>query len=243
MGGVYLRIAICDDSIQEQKQLIEAVHAYDPTRKPECFTSAEELMAAANNFPPFDIVFLDIYMPGENGVEVAKKLQKLSPDTGIVFVTTSEEHAVDAFSLHALHYLVKPVTAAGVIESFRRLAEFREKKRPMIVLSSGNDNYTVFLEEISYIRSVAHAKEVMLTNGKMIRVWMSIEELQVKLGEHFLKLNRSTIVNMDQIVQMGLDTCMLRDGTRLEFARRERAAIRAIYNDYLFTKLNDSTGR
>ena len=78
-------------------------------------------MEAAKGKPPFDIVFLDIYLPGENGVDVAGELQRVSPETGIAFVTTSEEHAVDAFSLHALHYLVKPVTTEGIVEAFRRL--------------------------------------------------------------------------------------------------------------------------
>lgn len=234
-----MRIAICDDSVQEQKQVIEALHAYDPTRQPECFTSGRALLTAASKSPPFDIVFLDIYMPGENGVGIAKSLQKISPTTGIVFVTTSMDYAVDAFSIHALHYLVKPVTIEGVTESLRRLAELRGKKRPVIALSSGNDSYIVPLDEISYIQSVAHAKEVILTNGRMIRVWTPLEELEAKLGETFLKLNRSIIVSMEQIEQMGVDACILKDGTRLEFARRERSAIRAAYDNYLFTRLSE----
>ena len=63
--------------------------------------------------PSFDIVFLDIYMLREDGVDIARILNKISPETRIVFVTTSEEHAVSAFSLDALHYLVKPVTTEG----------------------------------------------------------------------------------------------------------------------------------
>ncbi|WP_346908266.1 LytR/AlgR family response regulator transcription factor [Faecalicatena orotica] len=234
-----MRIAICDDSIQEQRQVIEALHAYDPTRQPECYTSGRSLLTAASQIPPFDIVFLDIYMPGENGVKTAEKLQKISPSTGIVFVTTSEEHAVDAFSLHALHYLVKPVTAAGVTESLRRLAELREKKRPVVVLTSGNDSYTVYLDEINYIQSAAHAKEVVLTSGRVIKGWMSMEELKNKLGESFLKLNRSSMVNMEQIERMSADACLLKDGTRLEFARRERGRVRAAYDNYLFTRLSE----
>lgn len=234
-----MRIAICDDSVYEQKQVMEALHAYDPTRQPECFASGRALLAAASKSPPFDIVFLDIYMPGENGVGIAKSLKKISLTTGIVFVTTSMDHAVDAFTLHALHYLVKPVTIEGVTESLRRLAELRDKKRPVVVLSSGNDSYTVNLDEISYVQSAAHAKEVVLTSGRVIRVWTPLEELETKLGETFLKLNRSTLVNMEQIEQMGVDACMLKDGTRLEFARRERSAIRAAYDNYLFTRLSE----
>ena len=97
-----MRIAICDDSHSEQEQFIKALHGWDASRTPERFSDGASFLAAAKETPHFDIVFLDIYMPGENGVDIGKELQKLSPETGIVFVTTSEEHAVDAFSLHAL---------------------------------------------------------------------------------------------------------------------------------------------
>ncbi len=232
-----MRIAICDDSISEQRQMLAALREYDPTRRPECFLNGKDMLEAAEKEPPFDIAFLDIYMPGENGVEIAEAMQKISPSTGIVFVTTSTDHAVEAFSLNALHYLVKPVTGEGVTESFRRLCKLRKKKRPCLVLPSGNSSHTVYLDEISFIQSIGHAKEVHMSDGRMIRVWMPMEELEEKLGENFLKLNRSFIVNMEQIEQMGMDTCLLRDGSQLDFARRERGAIRAAYDRYLFDRL------
>ncbi|MCD8326313.1 MAG: LytTR family DNA-binding domain-containing protein [Lachnospiraceae bacterium] len=237
-GGIGVRIAVCDDSVREQERVVQLLLAQDSVGQPECFTSGKNLLEAAAKAPPFDIVFLDVYMPGENGVETAESLQALSPSTGIVFVTTSKDYAVDAFSLRALHYLVKPVTAGGVEESLRRLAEFQKKRSPVIVFPSGSGSYTVAVDEINYIQSVGHVKELVLTGGKVIRVWMSMEEMEKKLDNTFLKLNRSLIVNMEKIEQMGTAACMLRDGTRLEFARRERAAIHAAYDNYLFNRLD-----
>ncbi|MCD8398530.1 MAG: LytTR family DNA-binding domain-containing protein [Lachnospiraceae bacterium] len=237
-----MRIAVCDDNVREQEQMLRMLREYDPTQQPECFESGKDLLAAAAKEPPFDIVFLDIYMPGENGVETADSLRTLSAATGIVFVTTSVDHAVDAFSLNALHYLVKPVTIEGITEAFRRLSETRRKKRPVIALSSSNGSHTIFLDEVSYIQSVGHAKELHLTDDRVIRVWMPMEELEPKLGENFLKLNRSFLVNMEQIEQMLMDSCILRNGTRLDFARRERTAIRAAYDRYLFARLGNRGG-
>lgn len=237
-----MRIAICDDSRKEQEQFINALYGWDPTRQPECFSTGAALLEAAREAEPFDIVFLDIYMPGENGVGIAEELQRLSPKTGIVFVTTSREHAVDAFSLHALHYLVKPVTTEGVVEAFRRLTQRKSRQRPMLALTTGHDSHTVYLDEIGYIQSANHATEVFLTKGRQIRVWMSLNELETKLDGAFLKLSRGTIVNMEQIEQMGTGSCLLRDGTRLDLPRRERGAIRAAYDSYLFTRLSRRQG-
>ena len=233
-----MRIAICDDSKREQEQFIKALHGWDPTRQPECFLTGAALLEAAKQEPPFDIVFLDIYMPGENGVDIAGELQKVSPETGIVFVTTSQEHAVAAFSLQALHYLVKPVTRSGIVEAFRRLTQLRQRQRPMATFPTGRGSSTVYLDEIYYLQSMDHAVDIYLTGSRQLRVWAALTELEQKLNDNFLKLNRSTIVNMEQIEQMGVDSCILRDGTRLEFTRRDRNTIRAAYDNFLFARLS-----
>ena len=239
-----MRIAVCDDSVKDQEQFIKALQGYDPTKQPECYFSGASLLEAAqkSDHEYIDIVFLDVYMPGENGVAVAKELKRVSPKTGIVFLTTSEEHAVDAFSLHALHYLVKPVTTEGVVEAFRRLAQLAGRKRPMIALNIGHENQTVYLDEICYIQSTKHMKEVYLTGGRLIRVWTPMEELEKDLGGDFLKLGRGTLVNLEQIEQMGMDSCILRSGIRLEFPRRERSVIRAAYDNFLFARLAERKG-
>ena len=234
-----MRIAICDDSKREQGEFIKALHGWDPTRQPECFLTGVALLEAAKQEPPFDIVFLDIYMPGENGVELARELQKISPKTGIAFVTTSEEHAVDAFFLHALHYLVKPVTTERVVEAFRRWTQLHGTQRPMATFSTGRGTSTVYLDEIHYLQSMNHAVDVYLTGGRQLRVWAPLSTLEQKLNDSFLRLIRSTIVNMEQIEQMGIMGCIMRDGARLEFTRRDRAAIRTAYDNFLFARLSD----
>ncbi|MCD7773516.1 MAG: response regulator transcription factor [Ruminococcus sp.] len=234
-----LRVAICDDSLCERMKLLEAFKEYDPLHPPECYGCGEELLAAAKNEPPIDIAFIDIYLHDKNGIEIAQNLHEVSPKTEFVFVTTSPDHAVDAFSINALHYLVKPVTVDGIAEAMRRLSKLRRKERQMISFPTANGSNSLFLDEISFIQSFGHAKEIVLTNGKTSQVWLTLVELEELLGSTFLKLNRSTIVNMEQIEHMGTESCILRDGTRLEFARREQQAIRTAYNNYLFDRLNN----
>lgn len=238
-GTPHMRIAVCDDQQASCEQLVQALRAQAPACQPECFASGAALLQAAAQpgQPGFDLVFLDVYMPGENGVEIAAELRRLCPRAAIVFATASREHAVEAFGVQALHYLVKPVTEQDIVEIFRRLGRLQNRARPTLTLGTGRDSRTLYLDEIYYVKSVNHAKELYLTDGRLVRVWMLMEELEPLLGEKFLKLNRSTIVNMDQIEQMGAAACILRDGTRLDFARRERAAVRAAYDSYLFDQL------
>ena len=233
-----MRIAICEDDKHEQLEMIKALHGWDPTRNPECFFDGTSLLEAAGKNPAFDIIFLDIYMPGENGMNIAKSLRNISPESGIVFVTSSREHAVDAFTLEALHYLVKPITTEGVVEAFRRLTAIRSKKRLMINLSSGRDSNRVYLDEIYYLKSNNHAVEITMRGGKILKVWLTLTEVSKRLGDNFLKINRGTIVNMEHIEQMGGITCIMCDGAKLLLTRRDHIAIRNAYDDYLFSQLN-----
>ena len=232
-----MRIAVCDDALSEQEQFDEAMRGWDPTRTTEKFFNGAALLEAAKRTPAFDIAFLDIYMPGENGVDIAGALKKASPETEIVFVTTSEDHAVSAFSLGALHYLVKPVTTDGIIEAFRRLAECRARQRETLSFSVGGDVCTVFLSQICSLESGNHAVEVSLDDGRRLKTRTPLYELEQKTGRHFLKVNRGVIVNMEHIERMGKDCCVLRNGSRFFLAVRERSAICAAYNDYLLDRL------
>ena len=234
-----MRIAICDDDLREQKQFEEALRGWDPTRSAEKFLSGAALLEAAKTQPRFDIVFLDIYMPNENGIEVAEALRKISPETGIVFVTTSREHAVEAFSLYALHYLVKPVTTEGIVESFRRLTEFRSRHRKSITLTVGSERHTVFLDKICFLESDNHTVNVSLSDGRVLKVRMSFKEIENKMDENFLRINRGIVVNMEYIVRIGTDICVLQNGIRLPIAIRHSTAVRAKYDDYVFDRLSE----
>lgn len=237
-----MRIAVCDDDLRETEQFEEALKNWDPTRSAEKFFTGRSLLEAAKDDPPFDIVFLDIYLPGESGIDIAEKLRGVSPETAVVFVTFSRDHAVEAFSLYALHYLVKPVTTEGIIEAFSRLTNLREQKRERITLKAGTERYTVFLDQIYLIESDNHSVNISLNDGRRLKVRMSFSELEKKMNKNFLKINRGIIVNMDYITQMGIDTCVLRNGIRLPITIRQSASIRATYDNYVFDKLSQRNG-
>ena len=237
-----MRIAVCDDDLREQEQLDKAIQGWDPTRRTEKFFNGSSLLEAAKKTPAFDIAFLDIYIPGENGVDIARALKKASPETEIVFVTTSENHAVSAFSLGALHYLVKPVTTEGIIEAFRRLAEVRARQRETLSFSVRGGTCTVFLSQICSLESSNRVVEVSLDDGRQLRTRMSLYELEQKLDKRFLKINRGILVNMDHIERMGTDCCTLRNGSRFFLASRKHSALCAAYNDYLLDRYSDQAG-
>ena len=87
-----MRIAVCDDDPAEQEQFDTALHGWDPTRSAEKFLSGAALLEAARETPPFDIVFLDIYMPGEGACERGRHERLLAKRGGQRLNTTGRNN-------------------------------------------------------------------------------------------------------------------------------------------------------
>lgn len=239
-----MRIILCDSSLADQEHLAQALGALDSALKPERCVDGASLLAAAQEVygEAIALAFVETCLPDGSGIDTVREFKRLSPKTEIVFVTHSRDHAVDAFSLHCLHYLLKPVTAEALREVFRRLNRPAEKKRPLLLLSTRGESRSVYPDEILYVQSDKHMKELFLTDGGRIRVWMSMDEVSAALGANFLRLSRGTLVNMEHIARIGPETCVLRAGIRLELPRRERPAIRAAFEGFLLSRRAESHG-
>lgn len=232
-----VRIAVLDDDRQETEALEEALRGWDPTRSAECFADGASPLAAAKVQPPFTVAFIDIYLPKENGVDIAKELVSLSPRTDVVFVTTSREHAVQAFEVGAVHYLVKPVTTGGIREAFSRIAAKWAKPRPILSVKVGKALLSEFLENIVGISSRDHAVEIELASGETFMVNCGSSELLPQLDERFLNVRRGYVVNMEYIESMGAESCTLRSGEAVLLSRKGRTSLRETYNRWVFSRL------
>lgn len=236
-----MRIAICDDDKQERDALLDVLHGWDPTRRAELFVDGASFLKAARMTPHFSIVFLDIYMPLENGIDVARALKSISPETGIVFTTTSTEHAVDAFSLDAVHYIVKPVTTESIREAFARIQKMQFEGRHTLSIKTGHSSRLLYLDEITTIYSQNHECVIAMTDRSEFRTYMPLNELYAQLDGSFIQLQRGLIANMLFIEQMQYDRCRLRDGQEILLSRKERSAINSTYNNYIFNELSART--
>lgn len=103
-----MNIIVVDDEPLALRDLVRALEEILPNCAPRALSSPRATMDYANS-SPVDIAFLDIEMPGMNGLQLAKELKDLRPDVHIIFVTSYDQYAVDAFALHATGYLLKPV--------------------------------------------------------------------------------------------------------------------------------------
>lgn len=109
-----IHIAICDDSKQERQILAALFKRYQELHATplqiHIFQNGFSLLDAIDQGKRFDITILDILMPGENGIEIARNIRASGTDTEIIFLTSSPEYAVDSYEVKAQNYLLKPIT-------------------------------------------------------------------------------------------------------------------------------------
>lgn len=235
-----MRIAVCDDDKQERGAIISGLNAWDPTRPIEEFSDGETFLRACAERPFFSIVFLDIYFPNENGINIAKRVKEISPMTEIVFITTSRAHAVDAYSINALHYLVKPVSVEGIRECFERFSQKQNPNKKALPFRRQNTTVAILFDDIRSIQSKGHKVVVCTKDGRLEEFTETFAGIENRLDDRFLTLRRGFSVNMDSISKMLSDAAILVTGEEVLLSRKERAKIKEKFEDYIFGKLSEN---
>ena len=170
-----------------------------------------------------EVVFLDIQMPGLDGFEVARRLVERRAPTEIVFVTAFDQHAVDAFEVNAVDYLLKPVDAARLeqaVERVRRrmasdaplndrlerivqLIAGRRERREQVAVRVGERLLLVRAEEIIYASLVEDSITIVTGHLSGSSNCRTLDELQAQLDPAvFWRVHRSHVVNINQIKEI-----------------------------------------
>lgn len=182
----------------------------------------------------FDAFFLDIYIDGQTGIDLANHLKKEIKDPWIVFLTSSQEEAVEAFKLGAAHYLLKPIDPKTLEEALRRIKEGVARKDKRIVLESKGGFQPILLRDLIYVESFGNIKDFKTANG-VISVRKSTEEALSLLAHdaRFFPLTRSYIVNFDYVRSLKSEGLVLSTGETLPVPREKKKAVTAAFLSYL----------
>ena len=235
-----MRIAICEDSSMDMQHLRRMIADYEkkrgePLSSPDCFSTGGALLAA---FHPgkYHLIFLDNYIGEMMGMDVARAIRERDAKTAIVFVTMSPDFAVDGFSIHALHYLLKPVSETDIEEVFHRLHALPDANRPVLSVISNRITTEVPIDSIRYIEVYTKVCTIYCTQQEL-KVYTGIEKLLEKLpARSFLRPHRSYAVNMNFIQNLDTDGVHLRTGEVLPLRKNGRTEVRHQYMDYLLSQ-------
>ncbi|MEC4088844.1 LytTR family DNA-binding domain-containing protein [Pseudoalteromonas rubra] len=150
-----------------------------------------------------DLLFLDINLPGLNGVELSKQLRDAGFKGQIVFTTAYSEFAVDAFTLGATDYLLKPYTNERLALALSRVAAHRTPDPEQLMLTSKVGDKVTRIEagRIEVIK-LEHGHAIAYTSDSTYPIDSSLEELMATLPDTFIRVHRNAIVNRLKIITL-----------------------------------------
>ena len=207
-----LRLLAVDDEPPALDELAYLLRA--DARVSQVHTAADALAALkALEQAPVDAVFLDIRMPGLTGLELAGVLGRFADPPPVVFVTAHEDAAVEAFSLRAVDYLLKPVRAARLAEAVGRVAQ-ASRTGPgapetadagTIAVELGGVTRFVQVSDVRYVEAQGDYARLHTGNGSsLVRVPLAtLEERWAALG--FVRVHRSYLVAVGSITELRVE--------------------------------------
>ena len=233
-----MRIAICDDDRDEIIKIQHIIAEIHGNYQVDAYQSGKAMLEAAEKGEKYDMAFFDIYMKNENGMDTAKEMQNISPGTAIVFITSSTEHAVEAFSIQALHYLVKPISQEDVVEVFRRYG-LKCEPRHTLTLRIERRVSTLFQDEIIRVEGQRHRTLIICAEDTVFSIWKPYGQVSSLLDEHFLHIKKGVSVNMRFIRQMTAQKCVMKDGCTFLLSRNTARENYERYYRYLEERMEN----
>lgn len=247
-----LRIAICDD-LPEQAALIErAARMYFQSIREVVdimvFHKAMDFLDAFETAGDFDIALLDICMPGILGTDIAQEMRKLKSCCEIIFLSTSDEFAVEAFDVQAAHYLVKPFTQDEFDNAMNRVMDSIRQRhsRKMIFHLAGGGIQVEEVDDILFAESEGHVQKVYIKGGSVLEMRQSLTALKKELDNivpgQFVSPGKGYLVNQKAIHIIKSEYIEI-EGHHIPLAKRKYRQFQQQYFDFLFARTAGSGQR
>ena len=229
-----MNIAICDDERNFAKMLKDYISEYaalhDFTNHVELYFSPTQLLQA--DLSKYDIVFLDIEMPGIDGIETARRLRQQYDELFLVFITGWIEYAPDGYRVNAFRYLLKKSLPEDL---WLRLDEIQEKlfeNTECISLRSKEREVEIPLKNIIYFEGTRQKNVLVYLKHEStpLECYGKISEMDELLQEKgFLRIQKSFLVNMAYIEKIRNYKARLRNGTELKVSERQYQSVNQQY--------------
>lgn len=225
-----MRIAVCDDeelfriefkSVLD-KVLINAEYDIDT------FSGGSSLYEAFLK-KPFDLVFLDIEMPGIDGITLAKRLRALSENVQIVFLTSHIEYALEGYEVNALRYLVKPVDMNKLSEVLKYIQDKKNNSRQIMIKQEGED-IVIDISDIIYMESMDKNVRIVTSKSEYItRYNISDYEEELK-NSGFLRIHRGYLISLSKVKKIVKNDVVMDGDISLPVSRSNIKALKdALY--------------
>ena len=206
-----MRFAICDDEAEHIK-ILQAHFDARPTLsiESEPYDSGEALLAAYKNGARYDALFIDMEMPGLNGIDTANAIREIDEQVIIIFVTSHTRYMKQAFGHNVLYFVEKAHLDTDLAHAIDVVVRELARRRLSLKINDNKKTLHLYYDEIFYIESVGHYLEFH-TKDTVYRTRSTLLQLEATLTPgHFARAHKGFLVNLEYVRAVNATTITLR---------------------------------
>lgn len=238
-----VKIALCDDEPAEIDRLSALFDKYgsqkDRKFNIEVFNTPLDLLDVIESGARFDILLLDVLMPGFNGIQTAAAIRRFDNCVKIIFLTSSSDYAVDSYTVNAYYYKLKPISEEAFFPLMDSVLETCERERTDGLILHCKEGITlVEADKIEYCEIIHRTLFIHLISGKVLQSAGSMDNLEKRLSEQgcFLRFHRSYLVNLNHIKNISKKTVTMLNLTEIPIPRNKYNETKDAFLENAFCK-------
>ena len=236
-----MTIAIVDD-IKEERVLLRTRLEKIFHQKDMGFHCCEyengEAFLEASKDQDITVLFLDIYMDGANGIEIAKEFRKSNKDCLLIFTTTSSDHALEGFQVRAMHYLVKPYSENDISALADEILSRIPDSGKYIDVKVNGSNIQIPFRKIIYAEHFSHMIHIHTAGERELVTRQSFDSFitSLKMDSRFYQCNRGVVINLEHAVDFDGTGFRLDNGSNVPVSRKLIKNARQTFMEFLFQR-------
>ena len=226
-----IKLVLCDDNSDDLETLRALADDYIKQRgffgETICFSDPGEVLRFSENRAEGDtaVYLLDVIMPETDGIELGRRIRLHDKSSAVIYISTSREYTLDAFSVRAFSYLIKPFSCEKLFSELDECLERIESAPQKLSIKTADSTLTIAISDVIAVEYLNHRLIFHLANGGKIESAYRRQPFDIQAEElmqtgAFLKVSTSYLVNYRNIQGVKADEFIMRDGSRYKITRK-----------------------
>lgn len=236
-----LNIAVCEDDRADLQHLCGLITANGVSANVSAFETGEDFLAACQP-DRFDLIFMDIYLGGLNGVETVRRVRSMGITAPVAFITISEDFAMDSYRLDVEKYIEKPARQEKVDESIALALRKKEERHRDMIVWGRREPVAFSAAQLRYVEQREHFLTFYLTGGRSWRRKGKLNDLEPLLAKYpFFRCHKSYLVNLNFVLDIDREQMVfqMKEGGNAYIRRETFYRAKGAWENWLFTSARE----